>query len=908
MSKKISAFIAFVMMFSLILHQPQVQAATAIKIYIDGVVLETDQAPIAIGGRTLVPLRGIFEALNARVFWNQKAQTVTAMKGDTTVVLKLGSKTATINNQTVVLDTPAQAINGRTVVPIRFVSESLGEEVNWDSKSQSVLITTSGAKVVGAATYVNAIVNGQNGDGRDLQVSFYPPVETSFVNEYRILVVKAENASSFNLAKAQTVGSANYTTVPTNRSGLSNTLSSQARDVDGALIRTNQSYRVFVLTVGKDNYALSDPSGTVILSSNLLVNTATNVTIADVNDNGDGRDVLVNFTKAQNDSNISSYRVMIVKSKDASSFTLAMANAVPSAYYTTVSKTSSSMLASLLSADARDTSGEYIKNGVAYTAFVLSVGSNSTSLNNLSAPSTSVTLTVSSVAPIITSVLDVSNNGDGRDLQVSFIKAADESNIRYYRIFVVRENDYSSFNVSEANKVSSGRYLDVSKTGNNISQTLSSSTKDVKGNSITNGVAYRVFVMSVTSSNSNNLGVLSGASYSIVLSGVGVSAVTNVTVSDVSDYNNGQDLRVAFTKASDESRISHYRIFVVKASNASSFNLATANAISNTDLYTFVPKTGGNISLVLSANARDVNGALVQNGVSYRVFVLSVGDGLYVDGNMLSANSSSITLSGKSISPATNVAASDVSDYNNGQDLRVSFTKSSNESDINHYRIFVVKTSNASSFDLATANAITNPELYTLVYKTGGNISQVLSANARDVNGAFIRNDNSYRVFVLAVANGSVTNTLSNPSDTITLTQLVVVSAPEVQGVTAEQNGYAMELKVGFTLSDESGLAHYAVMLVPESAGALTEEAAAAYYKDGKYIKVDRTVKSLTLTGASLDVKGAPMAYNVQYRIYVLSIADGTRATANKLSSSNASVKLIEAVQEINSETTATGM
>src|SRR5690606_26226159 len=137
MKKLMSAITAIIMVF-LISLQPQVQATSAIKIYIDGKVLETDQAPLLINNSTFVPLRSIFEALNAQILWNQQTKTVTAMKRDTTIVLQIGSKTATVNNKTVTLDAPGRIINNRTLVPVRFVSEALGEEVLWNQKSQSV--------------------------------------------------------------------------------------------------------------------------------------------------------------------------------------------------------------------------------------------------------------------------------------------------------------------------------------------------------------------------------------------------------------------------------------------------------------------------------------------------------------------------------------------------------------------------------------------------------------------------------------------------------------------------------------------------------------------------------------------------------------------------------------------------
>ena len=95
-------------------------------------------------GTTLVPLRGIFEALGANVQWNQKDQTIDAIKGNTTIWLKIGSKTAKVNGKAVTISVPAKVKEGRTLVPLRFISQSLGETVHWDSSTRTVTIGGDG--------------------------------------------------------------------------------------------------------------------------------------------------------------------------------------------------------------------------------------------------------------------------------------------------------------------------------------------------------------------------------------------------------------------------------------------------------------------------------------------------------------------------------------------------------------------------------------------------------------------------------------------------------------------------------------------------------------------------------------------------------------------------------------------
>ncbi|WP_256760552.1 copper amine oxidase N-terminal domain-containing protein [Cohnella sp. WQ 127256] len=888
MRKLITVLAAFVLLFSVI-QQPNVKAASVIQIIIDGQVLPTDQPPVEISGRTLVPLRGIFEALKAKVVWNEKLQTITATRGDTTIVLKLGSKTATVNNKTITLDVPARTIKYRTMVPVRFVSEALGDDVNWNSKTQTVNITTLAGQGVGAAASVIATSIGQNGDGRDLRVSFTPPSNQTNVNSYRILVVKEENASSFNLAKAQIVGAANYTTLANNMS--TTTLSTLTKDVDGALIRAKQAYRVFVLTVGNDLYALSGSSASVTLNGSPSVNAATNVTINDNNDFGDGRDLTVSFTKASNDSNITGYRVMIVKTTDASKFDLAAANGVSSSFYNTVSKTSASTLSFVFNANSKDTSGALIKNGVAYTAFVLSLSNNTGALSNgLSAASASLLLATSAQVPFITNVSDINNYGDGRDLQVTFNKSADESRIGYYRVFVVREADYSSFNVTEANKLTSDKYFDISKTGaSTYSPILTSSSKDTKGNYITTGVAYRVFVMGVTNNSAAYASVLSVASSSVSLTNTGVNAVTNLVVSDVTDYNSALDLRVAFTKATNENNISQYRVFVVKEANASSFSLATASAITNSSYYYVIAKTGGNIIRELSSNTLDVNGAAIQNGVSYRVFVLSVGTGNTAANNALSSPSLPITLTNSGVTAATSVVGTDVADNNNGLDLNVSFTKAANESNIGSYRIYVVKDAYANNFTLAVANSIASN--YTVWNKNGANHSKPLAADSRDIDGVQIQSGVSYRIFIMSVGIGSSngTNVLSVASPAITLVNSGVVTAVTNLNVsdTADNNN-GSDLRVSFTKpANEINITQYRVFVVKDAiAGAFNLTAASAITNPDYYTVITKTGGDINtpLTAGSRDTNGELVKNGVSYRVFVLSVGGGSGFGTNALS------------------------
>lgn len=134
-------------------------ASNDINVIIDGErqSYDNDQPPVMKNNRTLVPLRGIFETLGAEIKWYSDTQTVEAIKGNTAVVLQIGSNIAYVNGEQVTLDQSAEIINGRTMVQLRFVSEALGAEVKWEGATSSVNITSNDEESIEIDEYVNNI-------------------------------------------------------------------------------------------------------------------------------------------------------------------------------------------------------------------------------------------------------------------------------------------------------------------------------------------------------------------------------------------------------------------------------------------------------------------------------------------------------------------------------------------------------------------------------------------------------------------------------------------------------------------------------------------------------------------------------------------------------------------------------
>ena len=112
--------------------------AQDVSVYLNNERMVFDQNPIIENGRTLVPLRSIFEGLGAEVKWNPDIQEIKGITSDKEVVLRVGETSATVNGNTVTLDVPAKIENGRTLVPLRFISESLDAEVKWNAEEYRI--------------------------------------------------------------------------------------------------------------------------------------------------------------------------------------------------------------------------------------------------------------------------------------------------------------------------------------------------------------------------------------------------------------------------------------------------------------------------------------------------------------------------------------------------------------------------------------------------------------------------------------------------------------------------------------------------------------------------------------------------------------------------------------------------
>ena len=116
-----------------------VYADNEISLYMDNKKIECDVPPKIMNNRTLVPVRALFDAFGAKVEWNANLRQV-KINGTKEIILTIGSKAALVDGKRINMDTYAQIIDSRTLVPVRFISETFGYDVTWNSRQRKVYI------------------------------------------------------------------------------------------------------------------------------------------------------------------------------------------------------------------------------------------------------------------------------------------------------------------------------------------------------------------------------------------------------------------------------------------------------------------------------------------------------------------------------------------------------------------------------------------------------------------------------------------------------------------------------------------------------------------------------------------------------------------------------------------------
>ena len=178
MLKKIGSLLVCVLM---LMGTTLCFAASPIGVELDYAPVSFDQEPIIVGDRTMVPVRAIFEAMGADVLWDADTRTVTSQLGDITVTMTIDHPVLTVNDAAKELDIPPMIVGGRTLVPVRAVSESFGCMVLWDAESRTVSIFTQSfferAAQMVAFDCVKELTDGERKANVAFGLSYFPDYE-----------------------------------------------------------------------------------------------------------------------------------------------------------------------------------------------------------------------------------------------------------------------------------------------------------------------------------------------------------------------------------------------------------------------------------------------------------------------------------------------------------------------------------------------------------------------------------------------------------------------------------------------------------------------------------------------------------------------------------------------------------
>ncbi len=164
-------------------------ARNEISVYVNGIKLICDVPPVIENDRTLVPLRAIAESVNLNVDWEESSQKVTLSSASDKLILHINNPSALKNNTKLLLDVPPKIINGRTMVPLRFIGESLGFNVSWYENTGTVTLYSDIAKENALSVYILNVGQADSifvhfPDGRTMLVDGGNPRDAEYILDF----------------------------------------------------------------------------------------------------------------------------------------------------------------------------------------------------------------------------------------------------------------------------------------------------------------------------------------------------------------------------------------------------------------------------------------------------------------------------------------------------------------------------------------------------------------------------------------------------------------------------------------------------------------------------------------------------------------------------------------------------
>lgn len=163
-----------------------VYAADAVTVNLNGSQMEFDVNPVIENSRTLVPFRKIFEALDCAVSYTKEngAQVVTANRGNKWITLEIGKNEITVDGETKKLDVAPKIVNGRTLVPLRAISEGLDCTVDWSADTKTVDIQKKQGQYAVSSAHISKNITDDKGNILITVAFEYPVIENKDNNAF----------------------------------------------------------------------------------------------------------------------------------------------------------------------------------------------------------------------------------------------------------------------------------------------------------------------------------------------------------------------------------------------------------------------------------------------------------------------------------------------------------------------------------------------------------------------------------------------------------------------------------------------------------------------------------------------------------------------------------------------------
>lgn len=258
------------------------------------------------------------------------------------------------------------------------------------------------------------------------------------------------------------------------------------------------------------------PNSIIYAGQGLSIKT-NEVKISDTGNNKNGNDLNISFNIPFLDSLVNIYRVFIVPSISASTFTIEQAKVISLGKYIDISPTGSN-IQQIYSTASTDINGNPIIDLVSYSAFVMSIPDTSEYQDTLLS-SISNSLILKSCPQPVQNIyaLDIGDNGNSSDIQICFDRPSMDFGISLYRLFIVPNALSTTFNIDSAINITVTNYTNIDTSTLNPCYHSSSGLTDIYGQNITNNNDYNIFIMSVPDT-TNDFPALSQTSFKIRLS------------------------------------------------------------------------------------------------------------------------------------------------------------------------------------------------------------------------------------------------------------------------------------------------------------------------------------------------------------------------------------------------------